>query len=469
MTKTVEWDTSQSSGTLLTSFAVGPRHIFKTSNFVKGTQTITLATGPPLYYLSNMFTQYRGGLKLNIKIAKTDYHSGRIEIVYVPRVPGTIPSLLNSTMSLREIVDIREGNEITLDIPFLQPVPYLDIEEAFGSVGIRVVNELRCPETAAQAIQMLFFWSASDDFELAVPGLSDNTVNFPAFSPQMGESLDNTLVNEVIGNQPVISETMESASLCVGELFTSVRQLVARNCQIWFTGAVTGITQREFVWPFFTSVASLQANVIQKPLFGGDPYSYISPMYVFYRGSMRLTCDTAAAVGSLSMTPAQKQIIEGKKCFDNSSQSNGTVDPVNYFGSNSITPAGTALTNAGVGVISMAVPYYCKTPVSLIVPNITDYIPYYDTAVGIEYSQPRSGVSVEYQSTPVWYRSVGEDFQFTYFVGCPPVPLSQPTNVFAAFGKEEVVTAAPDEKFKAEGDSIVDASMIHTGGGYTLS
>jgi predicted transcriptional regulator len=39
----------------------------------------------------------------------------------------------------------------------------------------------------------------------------------------------------------------------------------------------------------------------------------------------------------------------------------------------------------------------------------------------LDYSVPFSAVSLETQSTPVYYRAIAEDFQFTYFVGCPPL------------------------------------------------
>jgi len=434
LTQTVEWTTSQSAGTLLYGSAVGPRQIKNVSVKTVAPKSIAVATGPPVYYLSNVFRQYRGGLRLCIKIAKTDFHSGRLEIVFAPRSTASIPSLTNSTMSLREIVDIREGNEICLDLPFLVPVPYLDIEQAFGYLSMRVLNELRCPETASQAVQLLMYWSGSDDFELAVPGYSENTLAYPAFSPEMGDEGSDKLVDEVVGSQPVVTETMESASYCVGELFTSVRQLISRNQQIFCTTVPTA-TDRMAMWPFFTSVAKLTSSGISTPKYGGDMFSYVSPMYVFYRGGMRVTMDTAASVGSLSATLAPSQVRKGRETFATSTSVNGTDKAVTYFASSGISPTGTYLSDSGVGLLSLSLPYYCKTPVSLNVPNVTDAIP--NTASGVEYSVPSSAISVEYQSIPVWYRSVAEDFQFTYFVGCPPVPIAQVANAFSASLEEE--------------------------------
>lgn len=425
MTRTVNWDTSQPSGTLLLNAPIGPRHIYSVSTYTATPKSIQLATGPPAWYLSTLFRQYRGGLKLNIKIAKTDYHSGRLEIVFIPRPGASIPSLSTSTMSLREIIDIREGNEITLDLPFLVPVPYLDIEQNFGILTVRVLNELRAPETASQRIQLLFFYSASADYELAVPGYSPNTFNSPPFAPQMATfgSVGMDLVSESVGSQPTYTETLESAELCVGEYFSSVRQLIARNNQI-FTTTLATATDRIAIWPFFTSVCTLKATGIQAPKFGGDPFSFVSPMYAFYRGGMRVTVDTAAAVGSLSMTLAPSQVVSGRESFSQSTSVNGTNGVVTYFGNAGISPHGTALTDAGIGLTSTVLPYYSRAPISMNVPNITDKIPF--NATGLEYSIPRSSLSMEFQDKPVYFRSVAEDFQFTYFVGCPPLALAQP-------------------------------------------
>lgn len=167
-------------------------------------------------------------------------------------------------------------------------------------------------------------------------------------------------------------------------------------------------------------------------------------MYVFYRGGMRVTMDTAAAVGSLSVTLTPAQVKNGRESFSQSTSLNGTASAVDYFGNAGISPSGTALTNSSVGVLSASLPYYCKTPVSLNVPNVTDKIPF--NAGGLEYSVPQSAISVEFQSTPVWFRSVAEDFQFTYFVGCPPVPLAQPVGLFAAIPAAEEIDIVFDEE-----------------------
>lgn len=425
LTRTIEWNVSQPSGTLLVTAPIGPRQIYSVSTYTATPKSIQLATGPPCWYMSNLFRQYRGGLKLNLKIAKTDYHSGRLEIVFTPRPTATTPSLINSSMSLREIIDIREGNELTLDLPFLVPVPYMDIEQNYGILTIRVLNELRAPETASDKIQLLFFYSASSDFELAVPGYSPNTFNSPPFAPQMATfgSEATELVNETVGSQPTITQTLESAELCVGEYFSSVRQLIARNNQIFPTALITA-TGRIAIWPFFTSVCTLKASGIVTPKYGGDPFSFVSPMYAFYRGGMRVTVDTAASIGSLSMTLAPSQVDATRESFSTSTSLNGTDTAVTYFGNAGISPHGTALSDGDIGLTSASLPYYARTPITMNVPNITDRIPF--NAAGLEYSVPRSSLSMEFQSKPVYYRSVAEDFQFTYFVGCPPLALAQP-------------------------------------------
>jgi len=426
---TVNWTASATQGSLLTSKKIGPRQIFRRDPKTRGGTTLYLDSGPPAWYLSNLFKQYRGSIKVKIRIAKTEFHSGRLQITFTPRcVVNNTPSTTSAFYSLREIIDIRAGNEMEFILPYIMPTPYLDIESSIGQLDIHVLNELRAPETVAQNVDLLFYYSAGDDFELAVPGYSANTKNYVPFAPQSGVNsdvaTDSTLIMEGIGGTPVFRADVTHAEHCVGEIFASIRQFLTRYNQIWTSTLPPATGPRVAFWPFFANCLTLSsAGVKTSGKYGGDLFSYFAPMYTFYRGGMRVQVDTAAAVGSLSLTLTPGQVAPTREVFSTSTAENGSASAVAFVDSPNTTPSGTALTDAGIGLYAVSVPYYCKTPVSLVVPTSNDRIPYYADN-GLEYSVPQSAISVETQSTPVYYRSIAEDFQFLYFVGCPPLVTS---------------------------------------------
>jgi hypothetical protein len=427
--ETVNWATTAAQSTVLYSKQIGPRSnaVFSRAVKTKGTGSQFLDSMAPAFYISNQFRQYRGSFKLRIRIAKTDFHSGRLQVTFTPRpTPVATPTVTTSYYSLREIIDIRAGNEIEITLPYMLSVPYIDVETTIGQLDIIVLNQLRAPDTAAQSVDLLFYWCAGDDFELAVPGYSKNTVNWPPVAPQSGiqdMAADQTLLSEGIGGAKLSRADTNYAEFCVGEIFTSIRQQLSRYNQIWTKTLPPATGPRVAIWPFFSACLSIASADGAKlaPKYGGDLFSYYAPMYTFYRGGMRVQVDTAAAVGSISATITPGQLIGTREVFATSTSENGSNAAVAYVDNAFTTPAGTALTDAGIGLYAVELPYYCKTAVSAVIPTTTDAIPYRASTSLPEHCIPQSVVTVETQSTPVYYRAIAEDFQFLYFVGCPPL------------------------------------------------
>jgi hypothetical protein len=87
---------------------------------------------------------------------------------------------LTSTLSLREIIDIREQTEVTLNLPYMIPESYLWTDPTAswsgntsyysGQIDIQILNDLMAPETCPQTIDILVFVKAGPDFEFQVPG-----------------------------------------------------------------------------------------------------------------------------------------------------------------------------------------------------------------------------------------------------------------------------------------------------------
>jgi len=422
---TINWLTTAAQGSSLLSIDLGPRQIFSRAPLIRAGTTKQLDSMPPFCYLSSLFRQYRGSIKVKIKIAKTEFHSGRLQITWTPRVlPPTAPTVTSSFYAMREIIDIRAGNEIEFTLPYMMPTAYLDVDLPMGQLDVIVLNALRAPATVSPSIDLLFYYSAGEDFELAVPGYSAGTSNWPPFSPEsFGNAVAaaDTLVSEGIGGAPIARADLTYAETCVGEIFMSCRQILARYNQIWTSTAPTGAGTRTVIWPWFAACKMLTAaGAVDTAKFGGDPYSFIAPMYAYYRGGMKLMLDTGPSTGALNATLTPGQVTASSTVIRESTSLNGVGPTVTYDGSNLTTPAGSILTDSGIGLLAVEVPYYCKTPISNVMTSSRDLIPTTLTGL-VELTVPQAAVTIDTPNPVVIYRAIAEDFQFCYFVGCPPL------------------------------------------------
>jgi hypothetical protein len=439
---TFNWDQGQNDGTALFSQQLSPSLLFTTNSVIRGTKTVTARTGPPIWYLSNIFKFWRGSLKMRLKVVKTNFHSGRLQITYTPKPSATAPTLTTGQYAIRELLDIRTGDEIEMVFPYLLPTDYISLSDAIGSLNIVVLNALRMPQTASNNVDVLIYWSGGDDLEYAVPGYRPGVSNYPPFSPEM-DSGPTTLSTGTPGMVEAGPVSMMGAEHCIGEMFSSVRQLLARYNQVWFISALSGTALQ--IWPYFTSVEKLDATLgLTGASPGGDIFSFMSPMYAFYRGGMRVAINNEALTGNFLATLDSSALQAGGSWFGAPTLSNGSSAPVNWRNFPTTTvPNGTAVTDAGIGLVSVSVPYYCRTPVSMNCPSTTGTVPLVSGALDI--SQATTAVTLKGltdASKTCIYRSIAEDFQFQYFVGCPPLVVTPPVGLVGLAAKEAEETNA---------------------------
>jgi len=413
ITRVLSWTTSNAVGTSLFHELIGPQ---QASSYISGTKghavSNTYRSGAPFFYLSNLFGMWRGSIRLVLKIVKTDFHSGRIAIVWTPTQTLLTAPVYNGSAqyALREIVDIREGDEICLDLPYLQAVNYLKVGSASGQLDITVLNVLRAPETCSSTVEILMYLSGGPDYELAAPCPSP----IQPFIPQVGE-----LVCEGIGGLSV-KENIRAAMTSVGEKILSIRQLLARPTQVYRSVADANVNAW-YMWPWFISLGTENAatGAFAPPTFGGDMYCFLAPMYAVARGSVRLT-DVYNQVGEVALA-ANIPNTSLATMYGASS----TIIPV--FDATLGKPATAATLNAAwaiqdsnTNMIAVDVPYY-----NLAKCHLNDVVMATNN-LGVTTNIPNSLVGFGFRNNTynnIW-RSIGEDFQFGLFLGCPPLLLS---------------------------------------------
>jgi hypothetical protein len=414
------WSTGDAVGTSLYSILPDPLQVCGVYSKTIGAHTVTYAQGPPIFYLAGLFNNWRGSLRYTLKIAKTDFHRGRIMITWTPTQGNSVTAPVatgNAVLALRHIVDIQEGAEITLDLPYLQAYNYLPTGLASGQLDVTVLNALRCPETCNSSIELIHYFSGGPDFEFAVPAAGTMYAN-PAyvapFSPQVGV-LDATS----IGNGQVQSENNFYVAESIGEKFTSVKQLLSRASK--FYRGSSGNESAFTLWPWFRSVLSMTAvtGVLAQPTLGGDLYNMITQMYVWNRGSIRIT------VGTDSTAPmyVANTIFEGGGL--NAFASSGLLLDSNATGSFSTNVnlvSGTAISvQEGLGIMSMELPYYSLAGAS------TNYnsLPASSTS---PYDKSMCLSQLTFQQASATkaniFRSTGDNFQVSYFIGAPPLYIT---------------------------------------------
>lgn len=244
----------------------------------------------------------------------------------------------------------------------------------------------------------------------------------------------------MIGGDPVPSFTTEPSQQSQGEMFTSVRQLLKRYTtmnQEFNTTPPVG--QPRFYWPWHGSVYSATgagSGYAGSWALNGDAYSIISPLYAFYRGGINVRTTGAAganpfsidsnfgttaiytSLANHSITRAERAIggsIVGRKVpfigvSDYNSNTTGFAFTVPYASRTHCSLNCQPTSAAGIstsGAVMSPIPQYTSTgapgPVDFSQPSTVLVIP-----------GSNSG------SQTAFSRSIGEDFQFSYFIGCVP-------------------------------------------------
>lgn len=119
--------------------------------------------------LSNLFFKfYSGSIKYRLKIFKTKFHSGRMQIAFLPRWgQNSIPDNLDDFWNI--IWDFRESSEIEFSIPYVDDKFATLTTHSQGRLVFKLITELQCPDTVTQNINLLLESAADDDFKVYAP------------------------------------------------------------------------------------------------------------------------------------------------------------------------------------------------------------------------------------------------------------------------------------------------------------
>lgn len=281
-TFTLNTDAAQASN--IDNFNVG-YEMSVTNTF--GTQSAT--TFLPCSLPSIYFKKARGGLILTLKCVKTEFHSGRIQLSVIPigGLSVTPPSYTADDAAYlhRAIIDIREGNQWSFEIPYQSICQWRQDGDAghdLANIRFDVIDKLVAPSTVSNSVTFLVEMSGAADLEYAQPKPS----TWQPVAPSVIQS-GCLKFADTIGASTPAAESVQPAAYCMGEKFTSFRQLLKRVNMTSYNTTTAGssyVTVIPFMWQSNVAVGTNGSGATVS----ADVYTLLSAMYGMVRGSVRV-------------------------------------------------------------------------------------------------------------------------------------------------------------------------------------
>jgi len=383
----------------------------------------------PLTWVGNYFNFWRGSLVYKITFVKTKFHSGRVVIAFQPADGILLPSPSAVTMNktrfmYRNIVDIRERDEVYIEVPYVSMAPWLDTTAAgrIGYLSMYVLDPLKAPDVVNSSVEVFVEMYGGKDLSFAGPR------NFN-YKPLMTASLQaDTSVSAIqfplttIGDAeiPEKSSTYEEAT--IGEVIPSLRSLAKRGAFLLQDVVTAGIQDLILVIPYGnywrksdgTTVTEADADCTI------DLYSHFSAVYALSRGGMRLRTFETGGTNATDNYGIGLDVVNsaaGSKSKVCEAQATAVTD---YIQNNGIT--GNVLFNNSAPVSGVVIPQYTRT---LSRPSAASYA---NTSIAFSYTDLETGpAQVRYVSlgndtsvSTLFHRAIADDGNFGCFVSiCP--------------------------------------------------
>jgi len=434
-----------------------------------------------LSFASRFFESWAGDLVFRFQVIGTQFHKGRIAIVYDP--VGSISGVDPFNTTYNTIIDLSQGRDFSISFPWQQHTPYktcnwtsttdgfthgtpsLIVQAspwANGRFYMVVVNDLVTPDSVTP-VQFIVSIKAGDDFELANPsGANYRTAHNIAYSGPCGDVFGDFIEcqaaeEDLIENLPENNNTVPILSaistpnlkplIFYGEKITSFRQLMKRYSYMrplsvasTQTPPVNSITTTHLTaFPLMPGGGGPDVSVLGNVTYNGSsPLQLFSRAFAGWRGSIRYKFLSNVTLASQAVYRDSADVFRSLNTtydMNITDISDAQTQSARAYNSlNKLFPqGGIAVTqNRSMDSLEVEVPY--SLPIrfsetqrgsSLTTSNTkTNNYPYGDSFTYVE-----NTAVAQRGSTHVYY-AAGDDFTFFGFVGCPkfhtfipPVPV----------------------------------------------
>jgi hypothetical protein len=472
------FSTTSPVNSVLLETAVNPLLPVSRTTISAGATSYNLYHHCPAGYVASRFRYWRGSMRYRLKLVKTEFHTGKLLVCWVPfnnqAQPYTSPPNVEASYyRYRQIIDISQGNEFEFIVPYMSPRPWKSVlptenggfnvtpatpagaraaatDFANGYFTVLVLDQLRAPDACAQTIRVVLEASGGPDFEVCNPNVNKiyhNNVEYngphvawTAFYQSAAEG--KTISSYTFGNHAPMSHetTVAITEISGGEKIDNLRKLMKRYTMAY--QSVDGIGHRFIVAPWSgMGLEETAATIFANSLEFEDDFAFFGAMYGLFRGSVRCKF-YATATGAQTSNIARHQLTANLMdcptgmrndiftyAFAQPVPSSGSwagFDPT-YDGGSARALAVAALTEA----LEFTIPFYnkdCHVNVQAMYNH--ENIPGTASLPGVssgEIGVPScaaivnilTGANITLRKR--FDRSLGEDASFSYFISCPPI------------------------------------------------
>lgn len=288
-----------------------------------------------LGYVANSFGLWRGSLVYTFKFVKTQYHSGRLRISFIPFYYNSTISTgtPDVSKSYQKIVDLRKSTEVTFTVPYVSTRPWMycirpdsswlgtNSDKMYncvtGIIRVEVLNTLVAAQNVFSSIDTIVEVSGGPDLTFANPTCPSYlpysgtlaAATEQAKKEQAAQEYENATVrpqaqmsmgaNEAIqredaqhGQHPstIDTQTIDAnwspEANCTGEKILSIRQLIKRFGKVHGSDITlnNNAAKDALILAPFSMMAPPTSVGSTRRMTQLDYYYYL---YAFWRGSMR--------------------------------------------------------------------------------------------------------------------------------------------------------------------------------------
>jgi len=364
----------------------------------------------PVSWLASGFNYYRGGFDVKIKMAKTSFHRGKIQVSFVPGINPANVTLTESAYTYRTVIDLAEGSEFCFRVPYMIPLDYLPVGLAASTFYMHQITPLSSSGNVANFVNMDVYIRGAPDLQYQFPCdptyLPYQANPIPVLEVQGPNDLINTgeidcaPLGGAVDPALDVSFALESAS----ELPLSVTQMLKRFVKIEIPEDRQNTAILD-LYPYslyaeYETPGPNTATVTQYQSFWTAPFA-------FQRGSVRhkVTFSNEAITEPVPFRIDASYIPEiGPVC--------GALATRFIYQSNNRFAAETSAHQQSGGLI-FSCPYASRWRMSPI-----GYRRSYNDVYPIDYCLGRVRLSNPGQLASI-SRAYGDDYQLIFFVGIP--------------------------------------------------
>nr|ULF99820.1 MAG: hypothetical protein 2 [Dicistroviridae sp.] len=432
-------------------------------------------------YVANSHGMWRGSIVYTFKFVKTQYHSGRLRISFIPFYFNKTISTGTPDVSktIKMIVDLRTSTEVSFTVPYVSSRPWMYCirpesswlgeknEKMYnavtGIVRVEVLNKLVAANNVFPSIDTIVEIHGGPDLTFANPTAPSYVPYGGKLTAEAEKRSQNEIAQEYGVLRPKAQMSMMGANEavprndaqkgvhppaidthqidanwspeahCVGEKIMSVRQLIKRFGKVDGGGLTlnSGDTSSIILAPFSQRIAP-DAVAATRQMAQLDYYYYL---YAFWRGSMRYKLFSQTVIGeagrvnsnfpwSVNMFSSIQDSMNSLSTFFAGTDDQVVTGNLTSGITNSVT-SNIVVDPTIEGAVEFEVPYYNISHIS----PATQYNK--DKALDIDNMLkghiPPSCVTLTPQTAPgeknsifaTLWKAPGDDFSLSYLVGVP--------------------------------------------------